>query len=133
MITAEAVAQHLPRIATTDAPAPRVPGTLPSHYAPRKPCFRIPIDLHKEPLPGQRLGLLATCPANWPVARFWQMPVHPEDYARVLYSTLHEADASDCDVLLIALPPDEPSWVAIHDRIRRASLSQKMLWEEWSG
>jgi len=123
MITAEAVAQHLPRIATTDAPAPRVPGTLASHYAPRKPCFRIPIDLHKEPFPGQRLGLLATHPTNWPVARFWPMPSHPEDYARVLYSTLHEADASDCDVLLIALPPDEPSWVAIHDRIRRASLS----------
>ena len=32
---AEAVAQHLPRIATTGAPAPRVPGTLASHYAPR--------------------------------------------------------------------------------------------------
>ncbi|WP_298937592.1 L-threonylcarbamoyladenylate synthase [Ralstonia thomasii] len=123
MIAVEAVAQHLPRIATTGAFAPRVPGTLASHYAPRKPCFRIPIDLHKEPFSGQRLGLLATRPVNWPVARFWPMPAYPEDYARVLYSTLHQADASDCDVLLIALPPDEPSWVTIQDRIRRATRS----------
>ena len=123
MITAEAVGQHLPRIATMGAAAPRVPGMLASHYAPRKPCFRIPIDLNKQPFPDQRLGLLATRPVNWPVARFWPMPAYPEDYARVLYSTLHQADASDCDVLLIALPPDEPSWVAINDRIRRATLS----------
>jgi L-threonylcarbamoyladenylate synthase len=121
MVTAGALAQHLPRIAITAAPSPRVPGTLVSHYAPRKPCFRIPIDLHKEPFSGQRLGLLATRPVNWPVARFWPMPAHPEDYARVLYSTLHQADASDCDVLLIALPPDEPSWAALHDRLRRAA------------
>lgn len=124
MITAEALAQHLPRIATTGDPAPRVPGMLASHYAPRKPCFRISIDQHREPLfPGQRLGLIATHPANWPVARFWPMPAQPEKYARLLYSTLHEADASDCDVLLIALPPDEPSWMAIRDRVGRASLA----------
>jgi L-threonylcarbamoyladenylate synthase len=123
MIIAEALAKHLPLIATAAAPAPRVPGALASHYAPRKPCFRIPIDLHKEPFSGQRLGLLATCPVNWPVARFWPMPAYPEDYARVLYSTLHQADASDCDVLLIALPPDDPVWIAVHDRLRRATRS----------
>ncbi|MEA3300097.1 MAG: L-threonylcarbamoyladenylate synthase [Pseudomonadota bacterium] len=123
MIAVEAVAQHLPRIATTGAPAPRVPGTLASHYAPRKPCFRIPIDLYKEPLSNLRLGLLATRPVNWPVARFWLMPEHPENYAQVLYSTLHEADASDCDALLIALPPSDPAWTAVHDRVHRASQS----------
>jgi len=124
MITAEALARHLPRIGgTTGAPGPRVPGMLASHYAPRKPCFRIPIDLNRDPFPDQRLGLIATRPANWPVARFWPMPAHPEEYARALYSTLHQADASDCDVLLIALPPDETPWVAINDRIRRATLS----------
>lgn len=123
IILAEALAKHLPLIATDAAPPPRVPGALASHYAPRKPCFRIPIDLHKEPFSGQRLGLLATCPVNWPVARFWPMPAYPEDYARVLYSTLHQADASDCDVLLIALPPDDPVWIAVHDRLRRATRS----------
>lgn len=69
MVTAEALAQHLPRIATT-APAPRVPGTLASHYAPRKPCYRIPADLAEPPFRNRRLGLLAHRPAEWPVARY---------------------------------------------------------------
>lgn len=123
MITADALAQYLPRIATTAAPAPRVPGVLASHYAPRKLCFRIPIKLSETPLPRQRVGLLSPRHVNWPVARFWLMPARPEDYARVLYSTLHEADTSDCDVLLIALPPDDLQWMAVHDRVRRATRS----------
>jgi L-threonylcarbamoyladenylate synthase len=120
-ITAEALALHLPRILTTDATAPRVPGMLDSHYAPSKPCYRIPIDLHESPFPDRRLGLIATRPADWPVARFWPMPARPEDYASMLYSVLHQADGSDCDVLLIALPPDDSAWIAVHDRIRRAA------------
>ena len=120
-ITAEAFVPHLPRIATTAAPAPRVPGALASHYAPRKPCFRIPADLAEPPFRNRRLGLLAHRPADWPVARYWAMPAQPDDYARVLYSTLHQADASDCDVLLIALPPATPSWAAVHDRLHRAT------------
>lgn len=120
-ITAEALAPHLPRILTTDATAPRVPGMLDSHYAPSKPCYRIPIDLHESPFPDRRLGLIATRPVDWPVARFWPMPAVPEDYASMLYSVLHQADGSDCDVLLIALPPDDSAWIAVHDRIRRAA------------
>jgi len=125
-ITAEALAPHLPRLLTTDATAPRVPGMLDSHYAPSKPCYRIPIDLldlHPSPFPDQRLGLIATRPPDWPVARFWPMPAVPEDYASMLYSVLHQADGSDCDVLLIALPPEDPAWIAVHDRIRRAARS----------
>lgn len=120
-ITAEALAPHLPRILTTDATAPRVPGMLDSHYAPSKPCYRIPIDLHENPFPDRRLGLIATRPVDWPVAKFWPMPAVPEDYASMLYSVLHQADGSDCDVLLIALPPDDSAWIAVHDRIRRAA------------
>ena len=127
MITAEVLAQHLPRITTTTttttAPVPRVPGTLASHYAPRKPCYRILADLAESPFRNRRLGLLAHRPADWPVTKYWAMPAQPDDYARVLYSTLHQADASDCDVLLIVLPPDEPSWLALHDRLRRATRS----------
>jgi len=122
-ITAGDLAPYLTRVEATATSAPRVPGTLASHYAPRTPCYRIPLDLPEAPFPGQRLGLLATRPVNWTVARFWPMPAYPEDYARVLYSTLHQADVSDCDVLLIALPPDEPAWTAVHDRIRRATRS----------
>jgi L-threonylcarbamoyladenylate synthase len=123
VITAGDLARYLTRVEATATSAPRVPGMLPSHYAPRTPCYRIPLDLPEAPFPGQRLGLLATRPVNWPVARFWPMPSHPEDYARVLYSTLHQADASNCDLLLIALPPDDLAWTAAHDRVRRATRS----------
>lgn len=125
MITAENLARHLPRMeaaaATATATPPRVPGALASHYAPRKPCYRIPADLAEPPFVGRRLGLLSHRAVDWPVTRYWPMPAKPDDYARVLYSTLHQADASDCDVLLIMLPPDEPSWSAVHDRIHRAT------------
>ncbi len=125
-ITNDMLARHLILADTVAVAAPRVPGALASHYAPRTPCYRIPVGLTEAPFPRRRTGLLAQYPTNWSVTRFWPMPSQPEDYARALYAALHEADASKCEVLLIALPPDEPAWAAIHDRVRRAtrSLSQ---------
>jgi len=123
-ITAEMLSQHLSF--STDAvvaAAPRVPGSLDSHYAPRTPCYQIPAGLAEAPFPGQRIGLLAQRPTNWPVTKFWPMPSQPEDYAHVLYAALHEADASSCEILLIALPPNEPEWAAINDRLQRATRS----------
>ena len=98
-----------------------MPGVLESHYAPRTPCYRIPAGLAAAPFADQRSGLLAQHPARWPVTRYWPMPAQPEDYARALYAALHEADAAGCEVLLVELPPDEPAWAAIHDRLRRAT------------
>jgi len=121
VITTEMILRHLPLAGNVDAAVPRVPGALDSHYAPRTPCYRIPADLSESPFPGKRIGLLAQRPANWPVSHFWPMPLQPEDYARELYAALHEADASGCEILLIALPPDEPAWAAIHDRVLRAT------------
>ncbi len=121
VITTEMILRHLPLAGNVDAAAPRVPGALESHYAPRTPCYRIPTDQSGSPFPGKRIGLLAQHPAIWSVSNFWPMPLLPEDYARVLYAALHEADASGCEILLIALPPDEPVWAAIHDRVLRAT------------
>lgn len=122
-ITTDMLARHLFLAGTVAAAAPRVPGALASHYAPRTPCYRIPAGLAEAPFPGRRTGLLAQRPANWPVAKFWPMPSQSEDYARALYAALHEADATSCEVLLIALPPDESAWAAINDRLRRATRS----------
>jgi L-threonylcarbamoyladenylate synthase len=122
-ITTEMLAHHLPLADAVVVAVPRVPGALVSHYAPRTPCYRIPAELPEAPFPGRRTGLLAQRPAKWPVTKLWPMPTQPEDYARALYAALHEADASRCETLLIALPPDEPAWAAIHDRLRRATRS----------
>lgn len=121
LITAEALARHLPRIEPGCEAAPRVPGALASHYAPSKPCHWIPPDLQEDPFPGQRVGLIAIRPVEWPVARFWPLPARPEAFASELYSVLHQADASDCGILLISLPPEGPAWTAVHDRIGRAA------------
>ena len=120
-ITREMIADHLPCAETGTGPVPRVPGALASHYAPRTPCYRIPADLSEEPCPGRRIALLAPHRPVWPVTTFWSMPAEPDAYAHTLYATLHEADASGCDVLLVALPPDAPAWAGIHDRLRRAA------------
>jgi len=65
--------------------------------------------------------VIAAMSGRWPVTRFWPMPSEPDAYARALYAVLHEADASQCEVLLVTLPPNEPAWSAIHDRLRRAT------------
>lgn len=121
LVTSEALAKWLTLVETTSDPAPRAPGMLNSHYAPSKPCFRIPADLHENPFPERRIGLISPRPVNWQLARFWSMPSDPMDYASKLYSVLHQADVSDCDILLITLPPAGSAWTAIHDRIRRAT------------
>lgn len=120
-IAAATLAAHLPTAAPVTGKAPRVPGHLASHYAPRTACYRIPPNLAESPFPGKRLGLVARQAPDWPVAKFWRMPAAPEDYARLLYAILHEADTSGCDVLLIVPPPDEPEWLAVRDRLCRAS------------
>lgn len=120
-ITIEMMTHHLQWGDVVTGPAPRVPGALASHYAPRTPCYSIPADLHESPCPNRRIALLAQQRPGWPVTRFWSMPSEPDAYAHTLYATLHEADVSGCDVLLVALPPDGPAWDGIHDRLRRAT------------
>ena len=49
------------------------------------------------------------------------MPNDPQEYARRFYAALRDLDARGVDEILIELPPDEPQWRAVRDRIIRAS------------
>ncbi len=49
------------------------------------------------------------------------LPRDAEKTAEQLYDTLHQMDALKVDLLLIETPPNEAAWLAIHDRLRRAS------------
>ena len=49
------------------------------------------------------------------------MPAEPADYGRLLYATLRRFDHEHFDRLLMEAPPDEPGWMAIADRLQRAS------------
>ena len=45
----------------------------------------------------------------------------PSAAAQRLYSILHECDALNLDVIVIVMPPDQPEWRTIRDRLVRAT------------
>ena len=53
--------------------------------------------------------------------RLIQMPAGAKDYARRLYATLRELDEQRIEVLWIEMPPALPQWVALRDRLTRAT------------
>ncbi len=103
----------------------RASGTLPSHYAPKKPLYLLDskdrynqIETFRRK--GQRIGLLSQVPAD---VDFWlEAPESPEGYAHALYGLLHEMDHAHVDVILVEQVPHEGLWQAIHDRLSRASI-----------
>ena len=50
-----------------------------------------------------------------------RLPRDADGYARGLYAALHQLDHARCERILLELPPDEPEWHAVHDRLRRAA------------
>lgn len=56
--------------------------------------------------------------ANGPT---FNLPKNPAGVAEKLYDTLHQMDALQVTKLLIETPPQLPEWLAIHDRLTRAS------------
>jgi L-threonylcarbamoyladenylate synthase len=108
--------------------APRAPGTLATHYAPRTPArlFR-----HEELLSalagmGRSTGhiaVLAHSVAQPPLfeGTWFDAPAHGAAYAHELYANLRALDARAADEIWIEAPPDGPEWSAVHDRLRRAT------------
>ena len=47
----------------------------------------------------------------------------PDDFARVLYDRLRQADRLGADVLLVVAPPPAGVGAAVRDRLRRAAAS----------
>jgi L-threonylcarbamoyladenylate synthase len=107
--------------------APRVPGTLKSHYAPRTPARLLALDdlvaYAARGAAGARLGVLAyhPPPADLPGIVWRTLPAEPRTFGRQLYAALRELDALGCAELLIEAVPDEPAWLAVADRLRRAT------------
>ena len=107
----------------------RAPGTLASHYAPEAGVVLLTTDdelrNHSANLSAQhdaRTGLLALADVPTPpgLVRL-SAPETPEDYARVLYAALREADALELTTVLAVLPPDEGVGSAVIDRLTRAA------------
>ena len=52
-------------------------------------------------------------------------PDNAADYARDLYANLRALDAANADAILIEAPPDDPPWLAVRDRLTRATQGEE--------
>jgi L-threonylcarbamoyladenylate synthase len=115
-----------PRAASVDAP--RVSGTLASHYAPQTSSRLLPHDAMLDALaqlggPGAHIAVLAhsiTQPPDFE-GTWFDAPSDSAAYAHQLYANLRALDAHQADEIWIETPPDGPDWTAVNDRLRRAT------------
>ena len=128
-ISAEAIAEVLgvPVAIGSQTASPRVSGSLASHYAPDTPAERVARDRLDTVIRGTlgrgetvRVLALRQLPNG---VHGLVMPNTPELYARHLYAALRDLDEAGAERLLIEMPPDTPEWLAVNDRIARATVT----------
>ena len=115
-------------LADPDATAPRASGTLASHYAPRTPANLVAADMVRAEIPqlderDEIVAVLArtlTRPADF-TGVWLQAPAAAAEYAHDLYSNLRALDAANADVILIESVPEDDAWLAVRDRLLRAT------------
>jgi L-threonylcarbamoyladenylate synthase len=99
------------------------PGQQERHYSPRTPAFRY--SGHQSP-PTARCGVILVGlrfrKRRLGNAMFIELPDDPEEYGRHLYESLRELDAMGLERILVQMPPEEARWVAVRDRLRRATV-----------
>jgi len=130
-VTAAALAKILgtaPNVGAT-AGAPRVSGSLPSHYAPDTPLRLVEteeIESTVRALLAEEVSVVLLSMRQPPIpesrACHWlPMPLDAAAYAQILYARLREADALSCDRILIERPPAAAEWMAVLNRLGRAA------------
>ena len=103
------------------------PGMLSRHYAPRAAleCVAGSAAERAEQLvqQGVRVGWLAMSDPDHPAASvvLIAMPGDPAGYSARLYAALHALDEGGVERIVVELPPETDAWLAVHDRLRRAS------------
>ncbi len=127
-VPAEAIEAELgQKLVREAASSVRVPGQLPSHYAPRAELVVVPAAELEARLAalrarGARLGLLASAAlARATVSAQVSMPDDAEGYARALYAALRELDAAGVDIIVAVAPSQQGLGEAVIDRLERAA------------
>lgn len=124
--------EQLRSILGSDVPiggATRAPGTLASHYAPRARVEVVAdVDLTGRARAligaGEQVGVLTGRDVRRelpPRTVTLATPADADDYARVLYAALRQADVLGLDVVLAVPPPPTGIGLAVADRLRRAA------------
>jgi L-threonylcarbamoyladenylate synthase len=107
----------------------RSPGMLARHYSPRTPLEVVPgtgLERVRElSAQGRKAGWITrSAEANVPAGIVHRMlPDNPAGYAARLYAVLHDMDDEDLERIIVARPPEGDDWLAIGDRLRRASVT----------
>ncbi|MBX3140027.1 MAG: threonylcarbamoyl-AMP synthase [Trueperaceae bacterium] len=106
-----------------DAAAPRVPGSLPSHYAPTAPTRLVgPAELERRIGEDAGMAVLARRHAPEAFAGLWvALPDDPVAFGASLYAALRRLDSAAPREILIERVPLTPPWLAVRDRLARAS------------
>jgi len=107
-----------------DSDAPRAPGTLAAHYAPRQPLRLIESDRWERSVRGIPRGrgvLSFRSPPEGDVSTMWiEASTQPLAYGHDLYANLRALDLCGCAQILVEEPPATAEWAAIRDRLNRA-------------
>lgn len=116
--------------------AAQSPGQHPMHYSPAAPAYRFaaadarrvagwcqghPDDAAAIVIIDGSSVLSDLSDLGRGLHRVIRMPNEPGEYARKLYAALREADAVGVKAIFIELPTDASKWVAVLDRLTRAT------------
>jgi L-threonylcarbamoyladenylate synthase len=107
------------------------PGMQAAHYAPITPTFRFEMNesdrlaswcaTHKDKsMVVLRVGATEFSDLSEACKQI-AMPADADEYARQMYAALRHADRLSPAAIWIEMPPDEPRWLAVRDRLMRAS------------
>ncbi|AKH39388.1 MULTISPECIES: L-threonylcarbamoyladenylate synthase [Nitrosomonas] len=110
----------------------RAPGGLSSHYAPVTALEVWPTEYIQQRAQQLNKNGLRTALIAWSGSDYFSqvtnenthlflMPADPIGYGHQLYATLRELDQDDFFCMLVEAPPTDPAWLAISDRLQRAS------------
>ena len=106
---------------------PRVPGTLPSHYAPRTKLRLLgaeEIRRYLEQNAGSHALALLTFQKSFGASHNITAIIasqEPNDYAKNLYQRLRELDSCGAELIIVEAVPEMSPWDGIRDRLIRAA------------
>lgn len=115
------------KLNTVSSTAPRVSGSLESHYAPITPVKQIMPDVLSEMLKSMdvpaavMIRSLVLDKALQKKHSVIKMPLDPKQYAHDLYHVLRTLDHLQMSMILIEALPEGEEWEAVSDRLKRAS------------
>jgi L-threonylcarbamoyladenylate synthase len=110
----------------------RVAGNMKEHYQPRTSSSLMTLEQIEEYLLSAKSSEQAIAVmhySDFPTNKtykpskiiFQKMPAFKNDYAKIMYKTLHELDSLNIDQILIQEPPKTDDWGDILDRLSKAT------------